>query len=346
MINNRIKNAIYTVVLLVAIFVVYQCRNQEKTDNETNLVAVTGKTMGTYYNIKYLDSLERNFKPIIDSTLEIFNESLSTYIQDSEISVFNRQDSLAFDLPYFYPVLKRSEIIYRKTNGAFDPTVMPLVRLWGFGPDEMANVDSTDIENALDQVGFNMIQFTENYVVKEKEGVELDFSAIAKGYGVDVISELLINEGVDNFLVEIGGEVRCKGVNHEGQPWAVGIDRPMENAEQGKNMSAIVNLKNQALATSGNYRNFYVKDGIKYAHTISPITGYPVFHQLLSASVIAEECMTADAYATAFMVSGLEKSKEIAEKENLQVILIYNDQEGKYKTYVSPSLEENIKLIE
>ncbi|QCK13329.1 FAD:protein FMN transferase [Mangrovivirga cuniculi] len=346
MINNRIKNAIYTVVLLVAIFAVYQCRNQEKTDTKTNLVAVTGKTMGTYYNIKYLDSLERNFKPIIDSTLEVFNESLSTYIQDSEISVFNRQDSLNFDLPYFYPVLKRSEIIHRKTNGAFDPTVMPLVSLWGFGPDEMANVDSADIEKALDRVGFDMIRYTENYVVKEKEGVELDFSAIAKGYGVDVISELLINEGINNFLVEIGGEVRCKGINHEGEPWAVGIDRPMENVEQGKNMSAIVKLKDKALATSGNYRNFYVKDGIKYAHTISPITGYPVFHQLLSASVIADECMTADAYATAFMVSGLEKSKEIAERENLQVILIYNDQEGKYKTYVSPSLEKNIKLID
>ncbi|NMM49743.1 FAD:protein FMN transferase [Marinigracilibium pacificum] len=345
MINNRIKNAIYTVVLLLSIFLVHQCRNQNQPESETKLIAVTGKTMGTYYSIKYLDSLDRNFKPIIDSTLEVFNQSLSTYIPDSEISIFNRNDSLTFNLPFFYPVLKRSEEIFAKTNGAFDPTVMPLVRLWGFGPDKKSEVDSAIISETLTKVGFDKITYNQDYIKKLTKGVELDFSAIAKGYGVDVISDLLSKNGINNYLVEIGGEVRVNGLNHEGQAWSIGIDKPEENTSQAKKMSAIVQLSNKAMATSGNYRNFYVKDGIKYAHTISPKTGYPIFHKLLSASVISDNCMSADAYATSFMVSGLETSKQIAEKEGLEVILIYSDDEGNYHTYISPSLESKIKLI-
>lgn len=297
--------------------------------------------MGTTYHIKYIDDKKINYKANIDDLLKNFNQSLSTYIPGSEISTFNESQSIEFESEYFLPVLKSSEEIYEKSEGAFDPTVMPLVNAWGFGFKNSENIDSTDIDSLMKFVGFDHIQYDENTVSKDTIGVMLDFSAIAKGFGVDVLGEYLEERGIKNYMVEIGGEVRCRGKNNKNSIWLIGIDNPKYN-EDGKSLRATVKLENMSLATSGNYRNFYIKEGIKYAHTINPLTGYPVDHALLSASVFAEDCMTADAYATAFMVMGTEKAMELSKDLDLMVYFIYSGAEGETISYMSDGLRKMI----
>lgn len=277
-------------------------------------------------------------KPGVDSLLEQFNQSLNHYLPDSEISRFNRADSLQFSSPYFYPVLQRSEDVYQASNGAFDPTVAPLVNAWGFGPEGGKLPDSLGVDSLLRLVGFEKISFDQNQVVKKQPNVQLNFSAVAKGYGVDVVANYLQQRGIKNMMVEIGGEVVARGVNPKGEAWRIGIDNP----EQPGQMNVAVALVNQAMATSGNYMNYYEQDGQKYAHTIDPRTGYPVQHSVLSASVIAADCMTADAYATAFMVLELEETQAIlAQNPTLDAYLIYDDQ-GTLKTFVTSGIKSSV----
>lgn len=313
--------------------------------NQTkNLVPVqlTGQTMGSIaYNVKYLEKDGRNFKEEIDSLLILFNRSLSTYIPDSEISRFNKGTILKFESPFFFPVLMRSKEIHDQTGGAFDPTIAPLVNAWGFGPEGRQQPDSLKIDSLLRTVNFRNVYFDSLSICKLEPGVKLDLSAIAKGYAVDLVADLLVKNGVENLMVEIGGEAVCKGKNFYGDTWAIGIDDPLLSGGS----QAIVHIDNRAIATSGNYRNFYEKDGIKYSHTISPFTGYPVQHSLLSASVFASDCMTADAFATAFMVLGLEESIKILEHQgNLDAFLIYNDKEGNLQTHTTEGIKENILI--
>jgi FAD:protein FMN transferase len=331
------KSRIYPLVLVLIIFVVYKYR-ESVTEKK---IVFQGKTMGTTYTIKYLDKEGRNFQSSIDSLLVVFNQSLSTYIPDSEISRFNNNSEHTFELPFFYPVLRSSKEIYEVTGGAFDPTVMPLVNAWGFGPSKNKLPDSATVISLLQLVNFDSIVFDETTVRKVMPGMMLDFSAIAKGYGVDVVADFIAFKGVNNLMVEIGGEVVCRGVNEKGESWSIGIDKP--NSES-TNFQAVVKLENKALATSGNYRNFYIKDGKKYAHTLSPVTGFPVEHSLLSASVFSKDCMTADAYATAFMVLGVEKSREIlSANPELDAFLVYTDENGEYKTYATEGIRRFIK---
>ncbi|GAB4187057.1 MAG: FAD:protein FMN transferase [Thermoflexibacter sp.] len=336
------KNIIYSAILLIVIMLVWILRNQNQVpDNQTNekLVIVNGETMGTTYTIKYLDAQARNFKKEIDSILIAFNQCLSTYIPDSEISTFNNKtDSIQYRYPFFYPVLKKSEEVYRASNGAFDPTVMPLVKAWGFGPNRKDQIEQPKIDSLLQLIGFQNIEFNEKGVKKLKKYVQLDFNAIAQGYGVDIIGDFLEENGIANFMVEIGGEVLCKGKNEQGRIWSIGIENPLYEENGGKRMQAIVQLDNQALVTSGNYRKFYVKDGKKYAHTIDPKTGYPVQHSLLSATVFAKDAISADAYATAMMVLGKEKAIELAQQQGLEIFLIY-EENGKIQTYTSEKIQ-------
>jgi thiamine biosynthesis lipoprotein len=340
--SNSKKNIIYSIILLLVIVVVYLYRkNTQQSDtisaNTLAKVVVSGNTMGTTYRVVYLDDEKRDFKIEIDSILVVFNQSLSTYIPDSELSRFNKGDSLVFELPYFYPVLAASKIIYEKTDGAFDPTVGPLVNLWGFGPTGPQLQDSVNIDQQLKLVNFSNIQFDKLKVNKKDSRMYLDFSAIAKGYGVDVVAEFLNQQGIENYLVEIGGELVAKGVNENGEIWKVGINKP----EEGDNdIVSIVALNNQALATSGNYRNFYEVEGQKFSHTINPATGRPVRHGLLSATVIAKDCMTADAYATALMVMGTDNAIALQEREkDFEIFLIYNDEAGAIKTFASEGIK-------
>ena len=334
------KSRIYPVILVLAVFVVWMFRQNSE---ELKKVTFNGETMGTYYNIIYLHPEATNYKVTIDSLLVEWNKSLSTYISDSEISQFNKKDSFKFNSPYFYPVLVKSKQVYEATNGAFDPTVMPLVNAWGFGPEENELPDSVQIDELKKLVGFNKILFDSFEVRKSLSGMSLDFSAIAKGYGVDVVGELLESKGVENYLVDIGGEISCIGLNDRGTPWTTGIEDPSVDIFDRK-IKAIIEVTDKGIATSGNYRNFYVKDGKKYAHTISPYTGYPVEHSMLSATVIAGECMTADAFATAFMVLGIEESIPIInDHPEMDAYFIFSDNDGAIKTFMTDGFRSILK---
>ena len=344
---NARKNIIYSIVLLVAVMLVYSWRNRDQTDTtitETTVavagkISLSGKTMGTTYNVTYLDEESRDLQSSIDSLLEVFNQSLSTYIPDSELSTFNSRDTLNFELPYLLKVVEASKKVYDNTNGAFDPTVGPLVNIWGFGPGGPELKDSVDIKNLLATVGFDKIEYDHKQLRKKISGIYLDFSAIAKGYGSDVVADFLKNRGISNYLVEIGGELVANGVNEKGELWKVGVNRPVESAN-ASDLISIIALKDRAMATSGNYRNYYMRDSVKISHTINPATGYPVNHTLLSATVLASDCMTADAYATAMMVMGKDEAIQLDEKlDEIEVFLIYDDGMGGFKTFASESLK-------
>ena len=327
-------------VSLIATFLIFSWIRQ----GEPSMQQISGQTMGTIiYNIKYLGSGDEINKAQTDSLLGSFNQSLSTYVADSEISELNRVGSLSYRSSFFYPVLKVSRDIFESTGGSFDPTVGPLIGAWGFGPErELPKMDSSTVDSLLSVSGFENVQFDE-HSVSIPPYFQLDFSAIAKGYAVDLVGELLETQGIENYLVEIGGEVRCRGVNGEGKSWSLGIEDPRVKSQE-QLLLAIVRLKDLSLATSGNYRNYYERDGRIYAHIIDPRTGYTAGHNLLSASVFAADCMTADAYATSFMVLGLQASKEIIEREPVEAFLIYQDESGELQSYVSNGILPFVEL--
>ncbi len=299
--------------------------------------------MGTSYHITYFDHDERNLKQQIDSLLEVFNESLNTYRKDSEITEFNTGSTFKFQLPFFLPVLEQSSEIYNLSDGAFDPTVMPLVNAWGFGPGKRINPDTLQIDSIMQFVGFDKINYNRDSIWKVDNRAQLDFSAIAKGYGVDMVSAYIQSKGISNLFVEIGGEVYARGENLKlKQQWEVGILDP-NSSYDNQTYKAYAQLRDRAMATSGNYFNYYEENGVKYSHTINPATGYTIRHNLLSATVFASDCMTADAWATALMVMGEKKSIEKLNKHlDIDAVLIYSSEDG-IKTYVTPGIKSFIK---
>lgn len=339
---NQLKNIKYTVFLLLMVGVVYVYRNyiaapdtKEGTVEQTK-IKFEGRTMGTNYLIAYIDQQNRMLQPQIDSVLVDYNNSLSTYIPSSDISRFNRQDSVIFTYPYFYPVMKRAQEIYDVTQGAFNPTVLPLVEAWGFGrPNKKSETPELLVDSLLQLIDMESLHLDEKGLRKSKENVSLDFSAIAKGNGIDVVARYLESQGVHNYMVLIGGEANCKGGNEHGKGWMIGVDNPETDKASKEPSVGYFWLNNRSIATSGNYRKFYMKDGKRFAHTINPQTGYPVEHNLLSATVFAHDCTTADAYATAFMVLGLEEAQKILDADSsLDAFLVYDDQ-GVTKTYLT-----------
>lgn len=341
--NPYVRSRILPLIFVIALFIVFFMR---KGASDEKLVLLKGRTMGPIgYHVKYLSSSGTSYQAEVDSLLQAFNQSLSTYIPDSEISRFNATDSLAFESAFFYPVLETSQKIYEITGGAFDPTVGPLVNAWGFGPNKKPSADTSKVDSLLNLVGFDNITFTSSYVVKEMPGMYLDFSAVAKGYAVDLVAGFLSGNGVVNYMVEIGGEVVCRGKNENGEFWLIGVDNPDLDAVS-ENVAATVHIENRAMATSGNYRNFYEANGKKYAHTIDPVSGRPVQHSLLSASVFAKNCMTADALATACMVMGVEKSIDLFERQaEWDAILLYSGSGGKIYSYSTSGIKDKIKFL-
>ena len=308
---------IFNVIFLIFLITLNSCNEkQEKYQRDEGLI------FGTTYHIIY--EYKKDIHDDIRAKLLEFNSSLSTYEKGSIISKVNRNEAVLLD-DYFTKCFNKAKEISEKTEGAFDMTVAPLVNAWGFGFSKRDSVSTGLVDSLLHYVGMDKVKIVNGRLVKKYPGVMLDASAIAKGYGVDVAAELLEKKGIRNYLVEIGGEMRVKGVNASGVPWRVGIDKPIDDPKVlHRELEEIIRMSEGALATSGNYRNFYVKDGKKYAHTINPKTGYPVQHELLSASVYAPDCMTADAYATAFMVLGLKKAKQIVEDTpELEAYFIY-----------------------
>lgn len=333
------KNYIYLIIILI----LYSCGNEAPVRQE---VKITGYAQGTTYSIIYIAEDGKNYQRAIDSTLIEIDNVFSTYQKNSLVSKYNELvgETRAFPVGnMFTKVFDVSNDVFKVTNGSFDPTVAPLVNAWGFGFENKNTIDSLAIDSLLKLVGFDEKILISGHLHKITNQT-LDFNAVAQGYSVDVLGELLEKKGISNYLVEVGGELKAKGLNVQDTLWRVGIDRPLPNLKE-REIEAIISLNNKSLATSGNYRKFYEKDGKKYSHTINPKTGYPVEHNLLSATVIADECAYADAYATAFMVMGLEQSKEfLVQHKELMALLIYSDEKGGLQTFITDNLAKNIEL--
>lgn len=303
-----------------------------------------GKVFGTFYHMVYQYPNEDGLQAEILEKLKEFDFSLSTYNPESVISKVNQNDSTVVLDDYFTTCFKTSEQIAKVTDGAFDWTVAPLVNAWGFGFKNKLEPEEIPVDSLLQVVGYQKVRLEAGKVIKEDPRIMFDASAIAKGYGVDVVADFLESKGITNYMVEIGGEIRVKGNSNKNRLWRVGIDKPIDDPTSlSRQIQDVLELKNGAMATSGNYRQFYVKDGKKYAHTIDPRLGYPVQHSLLSASVVAPTCMKADAYATAFMVLGLEKSVEIVQNDpELDAYFIYTDEKGALASFTSEKLKSQI----
>lgn len=310
-------------------------------------IKIEGEAQGTTYHITYFDTSNRDFKPEIVQILKDFDLSVSTYIPNSIISKINsNQKDVEVD-KYFIACFKKAKEVWKNTEGAFDPTVYPLVNAWGFGPGKKQKIEPRKIDSILKFVGFDLINLKGKHIVKKDPRVQLDFNAFAQGYSVDVVSEFLNSKGISSYVVEIGGEVYAKGKKSDGSNWTVGIEKPIDNKESVNDLKALVKLENLAIATSGNYRKFIIENGVKYAHHINPKTGYPTKNNLLSASLFAKECISSDANATGILVMGLEKAKLfLASHPELQAYLIYSDENGNYKEYETSGIKSILTDVE
>ena len=307
------------------------CFSTAPAVKDSPVVSLEGTAQGTSWHIMYADEQQRNVKPEIESTLQDIDKCLSIYRRDSEISLFNKSTSYQFQLPYFYPVLKKSAEVYAATNGAFDPTVMPLTEAYRLGK-RTGQPWWNKTDSLLQYVGFSNIIFNENGVRKLKDHVRLDFDGIAQGYSVDVLATLLESKGIYNYLVEIGGEVRCRGRKNAATGWTIAIDDPLH--PEGK--ALIVTLNNRAATTAGNYRDHYRQNGQTFSHIINPKTGFSRQDTLLSVTVFADDAITADAYDTAFMVMGLSETKAfLAQHPHLDAYLIYINKQGQVSSYAT-----------
>jgi len=316
----------WPVAMLLAVFVLVGC----DLFYQESVVGFEGQTMGTSYSVKWVDKNAARVQALqhrADLALVELNQQMSTYIPDSEISRFNAlpgaselevSDALAF-------VVAESLRISQDSGGAFDPTVGPLVNLWGFGPDGRIETAPTDaeIEAVRSRVGYANISLLENPTRLKKAGDQyLDLSAIAKGYGVDMLAELLEAQGIKNYLVEIGGELRAKGVKPEGEHWRIAIESPLTSE---RSIGRIINVKDIGIATSGDYRNYFEEKGVRFSHTIDPATARPISHRLASVTVLSETCAEADALATTLMVMGDVAGFQFAKEKGIAAYFLVKD---------------------
>jgi len=324
-------------LIILSLIFLFSC----KPHREVKLIKFAGEAQGTYYAVTYYDAQGRNLQKDIENLLQKFDLVASMWVENSIISKINRNEPDVVVGEVFTTLFEMSKDVYVKSDGAFDPTIGPLVNAWGFGFTDRMKVDQHVVDSLLPFIGFDKVSSKEFKILKSDPHIQFDFNAIAQGYSVDLIGEFLEGKGIQNYLVDIGGEVLGSGIKPDGESWKVGIEKPSDNAVYGEGLKAIVLLENKAMATSGNYRKFYEEDGIRYSHTIDPKTGYPVQHSLLSVSVLADDCATADAWATAFMVSGLEKSKELLHKTKvLEAYFIYSGHNGELQTYYTNGFQK------
>ncbi|TAK43885.1 MAG: FAD:protein FMN transferase [Saprospiraceae bacterium] len=362
------KNSLkYLPLFALATILFGACQN----DKPPSYLAVEGETMGTYYKVTYLDSQMRDFKGPIDSLLAAVNQEISTYEPNSTVTQFNQaKDEFALGLSYedyskcvadplacrglknrhFLANFLIARVANQRTSGNFDPTVMPLVNYWGFGytPHKgVTAVDSLKIDSLMQYVGFEKVDLLEHngraVLKKSSPGVQLDFGGTGQGYGIDIVAELLELNGINNYLVDVGGECRARGHNAKGEWWTIGINTPTPESKI-TDFTRIVELKNLSVSTSGNYRNFHELDGQKYSHFISPFTGFPEKSTLHSASVFGKDCLLPDALATGFMVMGLDKAYALASQlEGIEALFIYSDENGKLQVKQTPGVEKFLK---
>lgn len=325
-------------LLLLIVGTILIIRQQQAMPYQLN----KGPVFGTFYTITYQS--DKDYHEEIKAALQDVDDALSMFNEQSIISHINRgDDGEANDM--FMEVFNKAMEVSKETDGAFDITVAPLVNAWGFGFKNGEMPTRQQVDSIRQFIGWKKVTAEGKTIKKTDRRVMLDCSAIAKGYGVDVVARLLKDKGITNFMVEIGGEIITKGISPKRVPWKIGVIKPTEDSLQTSGeYQTILNVTDKAMATSGNYRNFYYKGGKRYAHTIDPKTGYPVQHNILSATVFAKDCATADAYATSFMVMGLEGAKVILERHpELMAYLIYNNQDNNLAVWYSPSMKDKIE---
>lgn len=328
------QTAFLAFLIIATVLIIMQHRSMPYQHDE-------GMVFGTVYNITY--QYDSDIKQDIEAELQKVDNSLSPFNKTSIISKVNRNENPKVD-EMFTEVFNLAAKVSSETDGAFDITVAPLVNMWGFGTKQFHRPDKESVDSLMRFVGFHKVSLRDGHVVKSDPRIQLDCSAIAKGYGCDVVARYLRSKGIKNFMIEIGGEVVTSGQNEKQLPWKIGVTKPTDDSLQdNQELQTILNVTDKAMATSGNYRNFYIDGGRKLAHTIDPHTGYPVQHSLLSSTVIASDCATADAYATSFMVLGVEKAKEVLSRHpELMAYFIYSDKNGKMNVWFSPALKDKI----
>ena len=305
-----------------------------------------GFALGTTYSIKYeVPSDSVDLGNAIEDVFTVVNNSMSTYLPTSQVSRVNRGDSTVVVDSYFQEVYRMSKKVWKETEGAFDPTVGSLVNAWGFGPGEVIeNIEQRQVDSILQLVGMDKVKLTDQgTIIKQSPHVFLDFNAIAKGYTIDLLGALLDSKGIENYLIELGGEILTRGKNTRlVKNWVVAIDHPLQK-ENERNLIARVKLEDKAMATSGNYRKYRVdeKTGELYVHTINAKTGYPQKSNVLSVSVVAPTCMEADAYATAFMIMDLDRAKALLKTlTDVEAYIIISDKEGDIQKFVTRGFQE------
>lgn len=311
---------------------------------DKDFYVIKGFTQGTTYKIIY-QGAQNDLGAEVDSVLHDFDMSLSTYAPTSIISRINNDEKDVILDKYFIDMFVEADRIYKKTDGAFDITIAPIVNAYGFGfTDKSARIDSTLIDSLLQYVGMNKVKVTDDNKIQKMQGLMLDGNAIAQGQSVDVICKFLESKGIYNYLVDIGGELKVKGKKYDNL-WVIGVDEPIEgNMTAGENVQVKLYVTDIAVATSGNYRKFYVEDGIKYSHSINPKTGFPAKQNILSVTIFAKNAITADALATSCMIMGLEKSKIMIENSpDLEAYFIYVDKNGKTKVYYTKGVEKYLE---
>ena len=330
-------------LLLLTLSLLLSCNSK----TEVNSHEYTGEALGTTYMVHYFSEKDLKFENSLDSILGEINNSMSTYIAESDISKINRGDTTVKVDDHFFKVFNASQRVFKETDGFFDPTVGVLVNAYGFGPGKpLKEIDSIKLDSLKKLVGLDKINLkSDRTLEKEDPNIYLDFNAIAKGYTIDVIANYLESKEVSNYLIELGGELRAKGKNLESDKgWIVGIDAPKQYQVK-RDLQAKLELTNAAMATSGNYRKFRIDSlsGRKYVHTVNPKTGEAERSNLLSASVLAENCMLADAYATAFMALGLERTKQTLQNlDKVEVYILYSDEEGKMEIFSTPGFQKQL----
>ena len=340
------KHILYIATVLVFVFIL-SC-TPKKTHHTKSYYADSGIIFNTFLNVKYEAS--ESLADKIYAELEAFGLSLNPFIPNSIVSKVNRNEDVELDL-WFTTVFNKSMEVSTVSDGAFDVTVAPLINLWGFGFEHVDRISQYAIDSIKQFVGYHRVHIENNRVIKTDPRIKFNFSAIAKGYACDVIASLLEREGVENYMVDIGREIVAMGKNPDGNCWRVGISKPEDDSTGYiDEIECIVRLCDKiGFATSGNYRNYYIKDGKKISHTIDPHSGYPSEKSILSATVICNDCMTADAYATAFMVMGVEEAVRIAEgiPEIKHYFLIYSDDDSPsgYKIKQSKGMESILNNV-
>ena len=333
--KNNLLSALFLLVL-----VIQSCKEKEPVFS-----GFSGYAQGSTYSMVFenrKNSNPQDLKEKVEKILADFDMSLSVYKDSSIISKINRNEDVPLD-KYFTEVFAKSALISEMTDGAFDITVGPLVKAWGFGPDAHKNFKLSKLDSLLNLVGMSKVSIVNGRLVKNNPAMYIDVNAIAQGYSVDVMCSFFDSLGIKNYLIEIGGEVRAKGTK-AGALWRIGIDKPDDNnMSPGETLEAIIKISDKALATSGNYRKFYIEDGVKYSHEIDPKTGYPAKNTLLSVSILADDCAMADGIATACMVMGKNKTIEfLGNHPEFEAYLVYSDAGGNYKTWMSSKLADYI----